>query len=363
MDWVFWVSLGLVLYVYAGYPALLAVWARVRPRAHRIDDTLTPGVSVIVSARNEAVRLPGRIDNLLALDYPADRLEIVVVSDGSVDRTAQALARYLCDVPGRPVVRLVERAAQGKAAALNTGVAAARHDVLVFADARQRFGRDAIRRLVSNFADPSVGVVSGELVLDCEVGPTESSAADGVGSYWKYEKWIRARESDVDSMLGATGAIYAMRRHAWRALPPGTILDDVLAPMRAALDGWRVVFDPRARAFDVASPDTRAEARRKQRTLAGNWQILALEPRLLLPRVNRVWLQYCSHKVGRLLVPWALVAVFVSSMLLARQSPVYLVALCAQVAFYGLAVYGAWLEHRRVRRVPSRAPGGRAVNA
>ena len=196
----------------------------------------------------------------------------------------------------------------GKATALNTGVALARHDVIVFADARQRFaprrrpgagrelrrsvGRRRLRRARARLRGRHERVGRGRRV----------------GAYWRYEKWIRARESAVASMLGATGAIYAIRRDAWRALPAGTILDDVLAPMRAVLAGWRAVFEPGARAFDVTASDTSAEQRRKTRTLAGNWQILAREPRLLLPWTNPVWLQYLSHKVGRLLVPFALVA-------------------------------------------------------
>ena len=164
-----------------------------------------------------------------------------------------------------------------------------------------------MRRLVANFADATVGAVSGELVLDCEMGASASTASESVGGYWRYEKWLRARESEIDSMIGATGAIYAMRRACWQPLPDGTILDDLLAPMRAVLAGWRVVFEPRALAFDVTAPDVAAESRRKRRTLAGNYQILVLEPRLLVPGLNRVWLQYMSHKLGRLAVPWALV--------------------------------------------------------
>jgi len=258
-------------------------------------------------------------------------------------------------------VRLIERPAEGKAAALNAGVSAARHEVLVFADARQRFARGALKALVASFADPAVGVVSGELVLDCEAGPTESAAADGVGAYWRYEKWIRARETAVGSMLGATGAIYAMRRTAWRPLPPGTILDDVLAPMRAVLAGWRAVFEPAARAFDVAAPDTRAEQRRKTRTLAGNWQVLALEPRLLVPLANPVWIQYVSHKLGRLLVPFAMIAIVVSSAALASGSLVAQLAVLAQVVFYGLAAWGARLE--RAQGTPPVGTRGTVVNA
>src|SRR5262249_27691367 len=151
------------------------------------------------------------------------------------------------------------------------------------------------------------------LVLDCEEALTDTEAGEGIGLYWTYEKWLRRNESRVWSTLGATGAIYALRRRCWRPLPPATLLDDVLAPMPAVLAGCRIVFDERAIAFDRASADAAAEARRKRRTLAGNYQILAQEPRLLVPLVNPVWLQYVSHKVGRLIVPWALVALAVSS--------------------------------------------------
>jgi hypothetical protein len=183
-------------------------------------------------------------------------------------------------------------------------------------------------------------------VLDCETGITDSTVRDGVGAYWRYEKWLRARESAIDSTLGATGAIYALRRACWHPLPDGTILDDVLAPMRAVLDGWRVVFEPAARAFDVTAPNAVVESRRKTRTLAGNYQLVALEPRLLVPGVNRVWLQYVSHKIGRLLVPWALFAVLVATVMLAGSSPIYMLAAVAQALFYGMALYGAYLERR-----------------
>jgi poly-beta-1,6-N-acetyl-D-glucosamine synthase len=344
MEIVFWVALGLVLYVYVGYPVLLAVWARLRPRPHHVDPQSLPCVSIVLAARNEGRRLPGRIDNLLSLDYPADRLEIIVVSNGSTDRTAQALAPYLGASGRRPRVRLIELDEAGKAIALNAGVAAARHDVVVFADARQRFASDAVRQLVRNLADPSVGAVSGELVLDCELGVASSTIGDSVGTYWRYEKFIRKLESRIDSTSGATGAVYAMRRTLWRELPAGTLLDDVLAPMRVVLAGSRVVFDETARAFDVTPPDAATEAQRKARTLAGNYQLAVLEPRLLLPFVNRVWLQFWSHKLGRLLVPYALIAVFVSSAVLAPGRPFYIAATLGQVLFYALALYGGRLE-------------------
>jgi cellulose synthase/poly-beta-1,6-N-acetylglucosamine synthase-like glycosyltransferase len=346
----FWFSVIVVLYVYIGYPLLAAAWARAvkRPtRARGFAAASWPSVSVIVAARNEAGRLRDRVINLLSQHYPGP-IEIIVVSDGSQDAPAAVLA------PFREHVRLIELPAGGKPAALNAGVEAAQGDVLVFADARQQFAPDAIRELVANFADPTVGGVTGELVLDCEVDADASAAStvgDGVGLYWKYEKWMRRSESRIWSTLGATGAIYALRRSLWRPLPVATLLDDVLAPMRAVLDGARVVFEEGAVAFDCASKDAATEARRKTRTLAGNYQILGLEPRLLVPFVNPVWLQYMSHKVGRLIVPWVLMALLFSSVPLAAVGYVYMLALVLQLIFYGLAAAGGWL---RMREKPAR---------
>jgi len=349
MTVLFWVSAALVLYVYAGYPCLVAAWARLvdrQPRRAPFDAGRWPSISIIIAARNEARRLPARVSNLLAQDYPGPR-EIIVVSDGSTDAPADALAAF------GPAVRLIEVPPGGKPAALNAGVAAARGDVLVFADARQRFAPGSVTALVENLSDPTVGGVTGELILDCEERPgPDSQVGDGIGLYWRYEKSMRRNESRVWSTLGATGAIYALRRSAWVPLPASTLLDDVLAPMRAVLAGSRVVFDERARAYDRASDDAAAETRRKKRTLAGNYQILAQEPRLLLPVANPVWLQYVSHKVGRLFVPWALMALLLSSLALAGSGAIYAIALGAQLVFYALAAAGAALEARqRMSRV------------
>lgn len=346
MRTLFWTSTAAVLYVYVGYPLLLQVWARaVRryPRKPAVGHvTSWPAITIVVAVRNEAARLPARVRNLLQIPYPGRR-EVIVVSDGSTDDPRTALQ------PFGDAVRLIDVPAGGKPLALNAGVDAARGDILVFADARQQFSDQALTELVANFADPTVGGVTGELVLDAEASSTASTVGDGVGLYWKYEKWLRRNESRVWSTLGATGAIYALRRSLWRPLPADALLDDVLAPMRAVLDGWRIVFDEAAQAFDQASADAAAESRRKVRTLAGNYQILAQEPRLLLPVINPVWIQYVSHKIGRLLVPWALVAALVTSGWLAAESWIYAFAFIAQVAFYLLAAYGGWTEHRARR--------------
>jgi biofilm PGA synthesis N-glycosyltransferase PgaC len=353
----FWISVAFIAYVYAGYPLLLGAWAwivagRVKPAATTIGDVRRadgrrgrfepsetddlPGVSIVIAARNEARRLPARIENLLASEYPADRLQIIVASDGSTDDTVDALAPY------RDRIELLLLPPAGKASALNAAVAHARRRILVFADARQRFAPDAIRRMVSHFRDPRIGAVSGELLID----GSGSTIGDGVGAYWKYEKWLRRREAVVGSTLGVTGAIYAMRRWLWQPLPADTLLDDVLGPMRVVLRGYRVIFDPQAHAFDQAASDASAEMRRKVRTLAGNFQLLGQEPRLLVPLVNPVWLQFMSHKIGRLFVPYALAVAFVASAVLAAQSLFYATVCSAQFAFYGLALYGALLDRR-----------------
>ena len=239
-------------------------------------------MSIVIAARNEGHRLTHRIDNLLQLEYGGAR-QIIVVSDGSTDDTLEVLARY------RAPIDIVSVEAGGKAAALNAGVARAQHEIIVFADARQVFAADALVELTAPFRDPRVGAVTGELLLDCEspgrrlvdrrtrssrlgLAPrpdrrtsadrrrtVESTIADGVGLYWRYEKQIRRCESAVGSTLGATGAIYAMRRSLWVPLPADTILDDVLAPMRAVLAGYRTVFNEKARAFDRVAPDADAE--------------------------------------------------------------------------------------------------------
>jgi biofilm PGA synthesis N-glycosyltransferase PgaC len=390
---VFWIAVVTVAYVYVGYPVLLRIAARIADRGLRNADWEQPsnpqsairdphyGVSIVIAARNEGSRLAARIDNLLSLDYPAALRQIIVVSDGSNDDTLDVLARY------RRFVDVVSVPPSGKALALNAGIERATHPILVFADARQVFAPDAVRELVAPFDDPQVGAVTGELRLDAESPcrrsnrdrrnfdrrtserdsasdrreeqrrrTLRSTIAEGLGMYWKYEKQMRKLESRIWSTLGATGAIYAVRRALYRPLPADTILDDVLTPMRVVLAGYRVVFNEKARAFDRAAVDADAEARRKVRTLAGNYQILALEPALLLPWRNPVWLQYVSHKLGRLAVPYALVAIFVTSLVLAPSTGLaagglfYGAALAGQVLLYLLAGAGAILEFTARRR-------------
>ena len=348
--WIFWISVLFVLYTYGIYPILLALLARLRPRpvARRAPDE-APSISVVVAVFNEAENMRRRVSDLLAQDYPAERVRIVLVSDGSTDETPEVLEQLQREEERVEAIVLEQN--RGKAVALNAGVEAAHGELIVFTDARQRFAPDVLTRLAENFADPAVGSASGELVLT----DTEAGVAAQVGLYWRYEKWIRRNESAVGSMLGATGAIYAIRRDLYQPLPEGTLLDDFLTPMRIVLRGRRALFDASAVAFDRPSLKASQEFRRKVRTLAGNFQAFASEPGMLLPWRNpTTCFQVWSHKLMRLLVPYALVLVLVGSI-----GPVgwfYRLALCAQILFYVAAGVGWGLERA------GRTIGLRSVN-
>jgi len=343
VTFLFFASIAIILYAYVLYPAIIVVWAGLRPRRVEKRYRQVP-VSVIIAARNEEKNVTARLENLLAQEYPPDLLEIIVISDGSEDRTAE-LARLF--TPNG--VKVIECSSPvGKAAALNIGVASASHDIIVFADARQRFSQNAIAELVSAFHDERVGAVSGELIL--LAGDETGEVHDGVGLYWKYEKLIRRSESAVGSVVGATGSIYAVRRSLFVPLAPHTLLDDFLVPMRIVLAGYRVIFIRAARAFDLTSATAAREFSRKVRTLAGNYQAMVMEPRLLSARHNPVLFQFVSHKVLRLLVPYFCVTAWVSSALLTGSF--FAAAFALQTLFYTLGILnltplraarGAWL--------------------
>ncbi len=327
----FWLSLCFIGYTYFLYPALIGLLARARPRRVR-RGPYRPSISVVIAARNEGANIEARVANLLDQDYPADKVELLIVSDGSTDDTPARLEK-LAREHGRVRTWSLARN-QGKAVAINLALEHAGGEMVVFTDARQRFAPDALARLAENFADPQVGSASGELVF------TQSSRSTiSVGLYWKYEVWLRMQESAAGSMLGATGAIYAIRRELFRPLPPGTILDDFLTPMRIVLAGKRAILDGRAICYDRPSSRAGQEMKRKVRTLAGNFQAFAFEPRLLSPLRNpATWWQVWSHKLARLLVPYGLVFMLLGS--LAAAGWFYKLVAAGQLAFYGLAAVG-----------------------
>jgi len=338
---VFWGSTAALIYLFLGYPFLMwiAAWLHPRPIRRR---GIRPEVSVLLVAQDEAPLIGRRIENLLSLDYPREHLEILIGSDGSVDATAAIARRYR-----RAGVRLVAfRSRRGKAAVLNDLAGMARGDILLLADARQRFDAGVLRALVAPFEDETVGAVGGELILTDD--PDANTVSDGVGFYWRYEKLIRRSESKVDSTVGATGAIYAIRRGLFKAIPADTILDDVLIPVRISRLGYRVLFEPEARAWDRIPPTPGQEFTRKVRTIAGNFQLFARERWLLNPLRNRLWFQTVSHKLLRLGSPFLGASLIASNLSLAPGSSFFTATLLFQALFLAAALLG---------RARSRAPG------
>ncbi|MEM9488925.1 MAG: glycosyltransferase family 2 protein [Myxococcota bacterium] len=333
----YWSSAAVVAYTYAGYPLLVYGLSRLRGKATRAGlpaPGQLPAVSVVMAAHNEQARIGDKLDNLLDLDYPAERLDIIVVSDGSSDRTDAIVADYAERHPGRITLERVATPS-GKPTALNRGVARARGELILFCDVRQTVDRAALRALVEQFSDSDVGAASGELHMPSGRGP---------GVYWKYEKFIRAAESRLDSLVGATGALYAIRRALFRELPADCLLDDVFTPMQIALRGYRVVLVSDAAMYDIEA-STSGEFARKARTLAGNYQLLRQLPQVLSPRKNRLLFQLASHKLARLICPFALTTLFASNVVLVATGapgwPLYVATLAGQLGLYSMALRGA----------------------
>ena len=302
MTFVFWFSVLLVVYTYLGYPVWLYVKSRVR--SFPINKApIEPTVTVVMAVRNEAKTLSKKLGNILALDYPQDKLNVVIASDGSQDGTDD----LLLGLRNASVIPVLCSDHLGKAAALNEAIRAASGEIVLFVDARQTLEASSLRAILANFADPAVGCVSGELMIEGSAG-----AVEGLGLYWKLEKRVRQLESRTGSVVGATGAIYAMRRSLLVEMPPGTILDDVYLPMHAALQGFRVIFEPDARAWDSLAKNPADEFRRKVRTLTGNYQIIQIAPWLLTSR-NPLFFEFISHKVLRLIVPFLMLSTLIAS--------------------------------------------------
>jgi cellulose synthase/poly-beta-1,6-N-acetylglucosamine synthase-like glycosyltransferase len=355
LAYAFWCAACLILYTYFGYPAWIYLRSRLHPWLPR-QELIFPSVSVILAVHNGAALLRQKVDHLLSLDYPRDRMEIVIVSDGSTDGT-EDLLNELSSPPVRSICYSEHR---GKAAALNFGMQAATGEILLFLDIRPWIENKALLFLLSNFADPHVGCVAGELVLGDD-GLDAGAKAIG-GLYWRYEQWIRDCEAKVDSPLGVYGGFYAVRRELARELPEGTILDDMLQPLSVIRQGYRSIVDFRARVHDTWPKSLRGEFHRKVRTLAGNFQLLQLAPWLLL-RQNRLRFELISHKLLRLLVPILLIILLISSALLANHSLLYTGVCAAQIVFYILAALGTGRGIPALMRIAAPASAFCMLNA
>jgi poly-beta-1,6-N-acetyl-D-glucosamine synthase len=322
--------LALLAYTYLGYPVAIGLLARLRRARSAPPAGPLPSVTVCLPVYNGAAYLRAKIASLLDQDYPGP-VEILVYCDGCSDDT-EAIARELAAEPaaGGRLRVVVNKERRGKPTGLNTLGPMATGELLLLNDVRQPLSPNAVRALATALQDPTVGCATGNLVL---------TGGAGSGVYWRYETWLRRQESSFRGMVGMTGPIAMIRRADLAPLAEDLILDDVWIPMRIALAGRRTVFVPEAEARDAAFADER-EFGRKVRTLAGNYQIFARLPRMLLPFANPIWFETFSHKILRLVAPWLLVALVVLSAAGARASGWIALLLAAQVAFYLAAASG-----------------------
>ena len=328
-------ALLVILYTYVGYPVLVALWARIAPRAVFGRDDFEPTVTVCIAVHNGAEYLVRKLRSLRALEYPREKLEILVYSDGSNDATEQIGREFAKSDPGVRILSAPERL--GKPSALNRLRLEATGKVLLMTDVRQPLAPGSLRALLRFLADPDVGCVSGSLVLQGSTGPS---------AYWRYEKFIRAAESRLGRMVGVSGSLYVVRREDFGELPANVLLDDMFVPLRLARRHKGILFSSEAEAYDEACDDGR-EFARKVRTLAGNYQLVAMMPWLLLPGVNPVWFQMVSHKLLRLVSPWALLLLLAVSITLAcagkstSELLLWRTLGLGQGLFYVLAVVGS----------------------
>ena len=295
-------------YILILYPVLLAVLRPVPKPPIQKDPQFQASVSVLIAVYNGQAFLRGKLESLFALDYPRRLVQIIIVSDGSTDDTDAIAAEF--ESSG---VRLLRVPKGGKAAALNAALLLATGEILFFTDVRQPLDTQSLSHLVANFADPTVGAVTGELhLLKGDRG--EQSDMD---LYWRYEIWARSRHSRIDSLFNTTGCIYAMRRRLAVPLPPDTLTDDAFLPQQAFFQGYRIAFDPEAVAYDYPAL-AGTEFQRRMRTLAGLWQVFVREPRFFTG--SRMRWHFLSHKFGRLVLPWTLLVIFIATFFLPSAS-------------------------------------------
>jgi glycosyltransferase involved in cell wall biosynthesis len=331
----FWACLAGVAYTYVAYPAL--IWALasafgVRRRALTNANNPTPKVSLLIVAHNEEVLLEARLANALALDYPSDRLEIVIASDGSTDRTAAITARI-----GDPRVRVVHFSARrGKAAVINEVVPTLTSDVVVLSDANTMMAASAVRQLARWFDDDRVGVVVGRLVL---VDPATGRNVDSL--YWRYETFLKQMDARLGALLGANGAVYAIRRRLFTPMPANTLIDDLVLPLMMRLNsGCELVYDQSAIAHEETPADVAAEFQRRARIGTGGFRSLTVLWRLLSPARGWIAFTFASHKLLRWMSPFLLVGAAVANLALVYRQP-YAMVFCAQAVFYSIAAAGA----------------------
>ncbi len=343
MEIVFWISFVFVFYVFVGYFFILLFLTYIRrvfflSNFHPRYLMAEPFISVVIPIHNGAEFVENKMRSIKENGYPLDKMELLIGLDGCTDDSMKQLMKWENVFPNFKVFNFSKKS--NKSNVLNALVQHAQGVIVCFTDIRQELAPGAFRALIDEFYDSSIGVVSSELVLRSADGSVK-----GLGLYWRYEKIIRSLESELDSVSGATGALYAIRRDCIpKEIPSGILLDDVYIPMNAVLRGRRILFSDRAIVYDSLQGDA-VEFRRKVRTLVGNWQILRVSPWLLNPFKNRIFWQYVSHKVFRLLSSIFLALLYFSSAYLAfRGNGFYTLFFIAQSLFYIMGVIGFFFK-------------------
>lgn len=343
----FWAAAAAIIYTYAGYPVVLFLLSSASQVARDLRFILTrgerrtalggtndwPAVTLIIPAYNEEDVIGTKIENSLGLDYPCDKLEIVVASDGSTDATNDIVVSYA--ERGVKLINYTDR--RGKVSVLNRTVPKAAHDIVVLSDANTMYEPQAIQNLVKHFSNDDVGVVVGEMVLE-----TPNQEHKGECRYWRYEAILKFMENKLGAILGANGGFYAIRKELFVPVPDSTIIDDFVIPLKIAEKGYRQVYSPQARATEETAVDVAAELVRRKRIAAGNFQSIFLLWRLLNPFRGYICFTFVSHKIMRWCAPFSMIVALAANIPLLVVSSRYIILFVLQLLFYG----GAWLGWR-----------------
>ncbi len=349
MEILFWICLFIILYTYIGYGLLLSVIIKIKRllkgKKQEIYLEFTPEVTVIVAAYNEAYCIEEKIQNTLALTYPADRISYIFVTDGSTDDTPRIVAGY-------PQIRGMHKEGRsGKIAAVHRAMQEVQSEIVVFTDANTMLNNEALLKICRHYSNPEVGAVAGEKRVQIEA---TSDATAGEGFYWKYESKLKQWDSELYSVVGAAGELFSIRTALYQPVEPDTILDDFMISMHIALKGYRIVYEPEAYASEKASADTGEELKRKIRIAAGGIQSTVRLKELLLPfKRPLLSFEYISHRILRWVVtPYLMIGVLLLNIWLVAAGEgdlIYAFLLLGQLAFYGAALMGWLLEKRQLK--------------
>jgi len=346
----FCLSVGVIIYVFIGYPILIAILAKFRTKLVG-KGLIQPSVTLLISAYNEKYVIRKKIENSLKLEYPNEKLEIVIVADGSTDCTCSIVSEYA----NQGIVLHYEPKRRGKTSAINRVITMTHGDIILFSDANNIYRPDVIQNLVNNFADPIVGAVTGKKILY----KTKSALSKSENLYWRYESFIRKMESQFGSTAGALGEVLAIRRELYSSIPDSVINDDFFIAMQVIKQGYRVIYEPEAVSEEMPSASLKAESVRRTRISAGNYQAFVMLPTLFLNSPIFVF-QAISHKLLRPLVPIFMILALITNLIIVLRygylSNVFIIALIIQTLFYFLAAVGAYLSNSGIQSIPFYIP-------